>query len=154
MRLFLDRFYKGNRYTIGRLYIDGEYFCDTCEDVDRGLTEKMDISEIKLIKVVSETAIPRGTYEITLNVQSPKYSKREYYKNFCNGYLPRLLNVPGFDGILIHAGNTAADSSGCILPGFNRIKGQVNDSKKTFEKLYYRLKYAHDINDKITIEIK
>lgn len=111
MRLLLDRHYKGEKYTIGRLYIDGEYFCDTCEDVDRGLTKEMNVGEIGKVKVMNQTAIPTGEYEITLNIQSPKYKLKKQYV-FCNGYLPRLLDVPGFEGILIHIGNKAGDSSG------------------------------------------
>ena len=134
MKLKLDRFYKGPNYTIGRLYIDGEYFCDTLEDVDRGLLQSMSLEEINCLKVYGETAIPRGTYKITLDVQSPKYKNRNQYK-FCKGYLPRLLDVIGYDGILIHIGNYPKDTLGCILVGENKVKGQVINSTKTFKKL-------------------
>ena len=154
MRLLLDRFYKGKSYTIGRLYVDGTYFCDTCEDVDRGITNKMQSSEIALIKVVAETAIPLGEYEITLNVRSQKFYKKDYYRKICDGYLPRILNVPGFEGILIHTGNSAIDSAGCILVGENKEKGKVLNSKKTFEKLYKKLKSASDNGEKKTILIQ
>lgn len=135
MKLKLDRYYKGPNYTIGRLYIDGEYFCDTLEDVDRGLLQSMSLEEINSLKVYGETAIPRGTYKITLDVQSPKYKNRNQYK-FCKGYLPRLLEVPGYDGILIHIGNYIKDTYGCILVGENKVKGQVINSTATFKKLY------------------
>ncbi len=79
MKILLDRFFKGPKYTVGHLYIDGKYFCDTIEDVDRGLLNSMPLSEIKAKKIPSKTAIPRGTYKITLDVVSPKYSKRDYY---------------------------------------------------------------------------
>ena len=150
MKLYLNRHYKGEAYTIGKLYIDGEYFCDTCEDVDRGLTQKTPLNEIKEKKIKHQTAIPTGTYKITLNVQSPKYSQRSQY-DFCKGYLPRLIDVPGYEGILIHIGNKAGDSSGCILVGENKVKGQVINSTTTFKKLYEKLKEATD-EIEITIE--
>lgn len=149
MKLKLHRTFKGENYTIGKLYIDGEYFCDTLEDRDRGLFQNMPLSEIKEKKVMHQTAIPSGTYKVTLSVQSPKYSQRKQY-DFCKGYLPRLLEVPVFDGILIHIGNKAGDSSGCILVGENKVKGQVINSTATFKKLYERLKSS---TEEITIDI-
>lgn len=150
MKLTLNRIYKGTNYTIGKLYMDGEYFCDTIEDKDRGLTDNMTLEEIKKIKVYAETAIPTGTYNITLNIISPKYKNREPYKTLCNGKLPRLVNVKGFDGILIHIGNTERDSAGCILVGENKVKGKVINSTETFKRLYKKLKEAED---EISIEI-
>lgn len=150
MKLLLNRHFKGEKYTIGKLYINDEYFCDTLEDVDRGLTQNMNIGDIKEKKVMHQTAIPTGTYKITLNIQSPKYSQRKQY-DFCKGYLPRLIDVPGFEGILIHIGNKPGDSSGCILVGENKVKGQVINSTTTFKKLYEKLKNA---KEKIEIEIK
>lgn len=141
MKLTLNRIYKGSTYTIGKLYVDGEYFCDTIEDRVRDLPEEE--------KVYSKTAIPAGKYDVVLNIQSPKYSKRKNY-DWCKGYLPRLLNVPYFDGILIHAGNTAEDSAGCILVGENKEKGKVLNSMATLKQLYKKLKEAED---QIYIEI-
>ena len=152
MKLFLNRHYKGESYTIGKLYIDGEYFCDTIEDKDRGLFQNMPLEQIKEKKVMHQTAIPTGTYKITLNVQSPKYSQRKQY-DFCDGYLPRLIDVPGFDGVLIHIGNKAGDSSGCILVGENKVKGQVINSTVTFKKLYEILNKAKENNEDIEITI-
>lgn len=152
MKLLLDRKYKCSTYTIGKLYIDGEYFCDTCEDKDRGLSSDMSIDEITKIKISSETAIPTGIYEITMKVQSPKFKTYKQYA-FCNGYLPRLLDIPCFDGILIHIGNTSKSSAGCILVGENKKKGQVINSTVTFKKLYPILKKASDNGEKIEIEI-
>jgi hypothetical protein len=104
-------------------------------------------------KVYGKTAIPYGRYEITMKVQSPKYSQRASYA-WCKGYLPRLLNVPHFDGILIHAGNTSEDSSGCVLCGENKVKGQVINSMATLKRLYPMLKKASDKGEKIWITIK
>lgn len=152
MKLELKRVYKGNDYTIGKLYIDGEYFCDTIEDCDRGLTQDMSLEEINKIKVYGKTAIPTGTYKITLSVKSNKYSNFKKYKwaKICDGYIPRLLDVPGYEGILIHVGNKAEDSSGCILVGQNKIKGQVINSTITFNKLYDILKKAYEDKEDIT----
>ena len=153
MKLVLDRKWKKDGYTIGRLYIDGEIFCNTLEDKDRGLTKDMPVSRIKVLKVKDKTAIPTGTYAVTLRIQSPKF---RYYKayEFCDGYLPRLCQVPGFDGVLIHIGNTAEDSSGCILVGENRKVGQVVNSTETFKRLYALLKKADQRGENISIEIK
>ena len=141
MELRLKRIARRDSYTIGRLYVDGVRFCDTCEDKDRGLRQDMARATIKRVKVPDETAIPTGRYRVTLGVQSPKYKNRARYA-FCNGYVPRLINVPGFEGILIHIGNTAEDSSGCILVGENKEVGKVLNSTQTFRRLYERLKAA------------
>lgn len=137
MELILKRIFTCDSYTIGKLYINGEYFCDTIEDSDRGLTSDMTEEEIKEKKVYGETAIPIGSYDITMNVKSPKYSNFAKYKwaKPYDGYLPRLENVKGFEGILIHVGNFASNSLGCILVGLNNVKGQVTSSTVTFQKL-------------------
>lgn len=154
MNLVLDRFFKGPKYTVGHLYIDGKYFCDTMEDKDRGLLDSMSLAEIKSKKVSSETAIPRGTYKVTLDVVSPKYSKRDFYIKVCKGKVPRLLNVKGFEGILIHAGNTEEDSAGCLLVGMNLERGKVLKSQETFRKLYKMLSGAKLRGEYIQITIK
>ena len=148
MKLILERCYAKDTYTIGKLYFIDEntqakrYICDTLEDCDRRLTDNMDEDQIKTLKVYANTAIPSGTYQITLNVVSPKYSKRQYYKLVCDGKVPRLLGVKGFNGVLIHIGNTNKDTEGCILVGYNKKKGMVINSKSAWEKLYKILKSA------------
>lgn len=141
MELRLKRIARRDTYTIGRLYVDGEYFCDTCEDVDRGLRQDMAQSVIRAIKRKGVTAIPTGRYRVTMDVQSPKFRTKAMYQ-FCNGYLPRLINVPGFDGVLIHVGNTAKDTEGCLLVGKNTKVGKVLESRTTFVKLYEKLRKA------------
>ena len=153
MRLELKRIYTNTLYTIGRLYVDGAYFCDTLEDRDRMLDDSMPENEIMSIKVKNQTAIPTGTYRIDMHTISPRYSKIKFYKELCNGKMPRILNVKGFSGILIHPGNTNNDTCGCILVGKNREKGMVLDSKDTWLKLYYKLLLAKNINDSIYITI-
>lgn len=143
MELNIKRIARRETYTIGRLYIDGKYFCDTLEDKDRGLRQDMPVAVIRATKRKGITAIPTGRYRMTLAVQSPKFSKRAIYQ-FCNGYLPRLINVPGYDGVLIHIGNTARDTEGCLLVGRNTQVGKVLDSRKTFIELYDRLLGAKD----------
>lgn len=146
MKILLERIAnvkRGNRaYCIGHLYIDDEYFCDTIEDIDRGLSYELSIEENKKLKIKSQTAIPVGTYAVVMNVVSGKFVQKEYYKKFCQGKLPRLLNVKAFEGILMHRGITEASSAGCIILGYNKVVGQVVDSQKAFEKVYNKLKTA------------
>ena len=139
MELILHRRFLGEEYTIGSLYIDGEYFCDALEDKDRGLTQSMPVEEIRRIKVMHETAIPTGVYKVIVNLSPAK--KR---------MLPRLLDVPGFSGILIHRGNTKRDSSGCILVGENKVKGKVINSTQYEKRLVEILTQAQG---EITISI-
>ena len=153
MELIVDRKWKKQNYTISNLTIDGNWFSNVLEDTDRGLDSSMSIDKVKQLKNPSITAIPRGTYEITLDVVSPKYSTNSFYKQVCNGKVPRLLNVKGFEGILIHAGNTEKNTDGCLLVGVNKVKGQVINSKETFKELYKLLKDKHNKGEKITIKI-
>lgn len=157
MVVTVERIYTCDTYTIGKLYINEEYICDTLEDTDRGLNDSMSIDEITKKKVYGKTAIPCGTYNLTMNVQSPKYSNFGKYKwaKQYDAYLPRIENVKGFEGILIHVGNTDKDSNGCILVGNNNIKGQVTSSTVTFQKLMNNYLWkAKQSNEVITIVIK
>jgi hypothetical protein len=138
MKLNLKRIARKPGYTIGKLYADDVYFCDTIEDTDRGLRQNMPLSEIKRIKVQDKTAIPTGEYKMIVNVSPSK--KR---------LLPRLLDVPGFEGILIHRGNTAEDSSGCIIVGENKAIGKVINSTPYETKLVELLKNEKNLTIKI-----
>ena len=154
MNITLKRVAKKSSYTIGKMYINGTYFCDTLEDTDRGLKQADSLSTISRVKVPSQTAIPTGTYEVTLDVVSPKFGSKAFYKKICNGKLPRLLNVPGFDGILIHVGDgpKGADlTSGCLLVGKNTVIGQLTNGQNVFKELYKKL--LEDKNN-ITITIE
>lgn len=153
MELIVDRKWKKQSYTISNLWIDNKIFCQVLEDADRGLDDSMSLNKIQELKKPSITAIPKGTYEVTLDVYSPKFGSKAFYKEVCNGKVPRLLNVKGFEGILIHAGNTDKDTSGCLLVGVNKVKGQVLNSQDTFRKLYKLLKESNDKGEKITIKI-
>lgn len=141
MELLLERKWCKEEYTIGRLYVNNVFFCNTLEDTVRDINKNgtFDCGEFK---IKGHTAIPYGEYEIIVNY-SPRF-KRE---------LPRLLNVPYFEGILIHRGNTHNDSSGCILVGENKKKGMVINSTKYEIELTKRLKEAQNKKEKIKIKI-
>jgi hypothetical protein len=143
MKLKLQRRYRGRDYTIGSLYIDGEYFCDTLEDTDRGLSQTMSPEEIRKIKISHETAIPTGVYKVIVNLSPAK-----------RRMLPRLPDVPGFSGILIHRGNTKSDSSGCLLVGENKVKGKVINSTPYEKRLVEILTEAQEHGEEIEIEIE
>ena len=150
MEILVERKWKKPNYTIGVLSIDGKRFCETLEDTDRNLNSSMTVEQIKAIKKPNETAIPTGTYKITLDTFSPRFGNKPFYKKVCGGKLPRILNIKGFDGVLIHCGNTNLDTSGCILVGINLEVGKVLKSQETFEKLYKILKGN---KDNLTIKI-
>lgn len=153
MNIKIKRVAKKPTYTIGKLYINDEYFCDTIEDKDRGLSKSMSIEDIKKKKVYAETAIPTGSYEVTTNIVSPKYSKKPTYMKMCGGRVPRILDVPGFDGVLIHTGNTQKDSMGCIIVGMNKVVGKVVNSIETFKKLFPIIDAACK-KEKVTLTIE
>lgn len=147
MKLILKRIALRDTYTIGKLYIDGVYFCDTLEDKVRDLNKngKFDNGEKK---VYGETAIPYGTYKVDMNTVSPRFKNRVWAKPY-GGKIPRLLNVNSFEGVLIHPGSSDRDTSGCILIGKNTIKGRLTESQKTFHALMSKIKNQNNL----TIEI-
>lgn len=153
MKLLLRRIFKGPRYTIGKLFINGVYECDTLEDQDRGLTSQMSLEEIKAKKVYGVTAIPTGTYSINMTTVSPKFKDRAWAKPY-KGILPRLENVKGYKGVLIHVGNKAEDTLGCILVGENKVKGQVINSTATFYELMTVLLKAQSAGEVIELTIE
>lgn len=127
MELKLKRIARKPTYTIGKMYINGEYFCDTIEDVDRGLKQTDDLNKISSVKVKGQTAIPVGRYLVTKTF-STRFKRNMYLLN----------NVPGFAGIRIHAGNTDKDTEGCLILGKNKAVGKVLESRDTvnaFEKV-------------------
>lgn len=153
MELVLKRRFKGLNYTIGSLYIEDKYFCDTIEDTDRYLDSSMNLEDIKRIKVYGNTAIPYGTYKIDMDTISPKFKDRSWAKPY-DGKIPRLIEVKGFDGVLIHVGNTEQDSLGCILVGENKVKGKVINSTITFNNLMNVLLESHIAGEEIYLTIK
>lgn len=134
MKLRVERLWKKPAYTVGRLFVDGKLFCNTLEDTVRDLSNER--------KVYGKTAIPYGEYKVVYN-WSPKFGRN----------LPRLLNVHAFEGILIHPGNTADDSAGCILVGRNTEVGRLTESRYTSDKLNVLIEDAQRRGESITIEI-
>jgi hypothetical protein len=134
MKLRVERLWKKPAYTVGRLFVDGKLFCNTLEDTVRDLSNEK--------KVYGKTAIPYGEYKVVYN-WSPKFGRN----------LPRLLNVPAFEDILIHPGNTADDSAGCILVGRNTEVGRLTESRYTSDKLNVLIEDAQRRGESITIEI-
>ena len=127
MKIKVDRIYKGESYTIGKMYLNGEYFCDTLEDA------------IRPVKIPNETAIPAGIYKVEVTY-SPRFKRN----------LPLLVDVPNYTGIRIHNGSNKDHTYGCILVGFNTSKGILSDSRKTSDQLTEKLK---SLSEPIEIEI-
>ena len=127
MKIKVDRIYKGESYTIGKMYLNGEYFCDTLEDA------------IRPVKIPNETAIPAGIYKVEVTY-SPSFKRN----------LPLLVDVPNYTGIRIHNGSNKDHTSGCILVGFNTSKGILSDSRKISDQLTEKLK---SLSEPIEIEI-
>lgn len=122
--------------TFGKLYVDGAYFCDVLEDTDRGLRADMSLSEIAGIKVPGQTAIPYGAYRVTF----------EYSSRFRRDMLT-VCDVQGFSGVRIHAGNTEADTEGCLLLGKrqgNKLAG--GSSRPMVAKLEAFARAAGDVH--------
>ena len=150
----LKRIARKKDYTIGRLFINGKYFCDTIEDKDRGLDQSMSLANILRLKVKGKTAIPTGTYTIVMNVVSAKFDKKPLYHDFCGGRVPRLVNVKGFDGILMHSGYNQNDSAGCPIVGENKVVGAVINSWGTYKRLWNILDAAAQRSETIKITVQ
>lgn len=148
MRIKLGREWRKKAYTISRVFINGERFgdgqkwCSALEDTDRGLHDAMSVSEIKALKIKGETAIPRGVYEVRITY-SAKFRRN----------LPLLVGVKGYEGVRMHAGNTARDTEGCILFGVNDAVGRVSNSKYWFAKIYALIEAASKKGERVWIEV-
>lgn len=127
MKLLLKRLHKTNNSTIGELYVDGKFECYTLEDKERE------------VKIKAETAIPKGTYIVGITLS-----------NRFKRLLPILINVPNFEGVRIHSGNSNHDTEGCILVGTTRSEDFIGNSRLAFEKLFKKMQLAKDIT--LTIE--
>lgn len=143
MRLRIERVALRPTYTIGRLYVEGAYLCDTLEDTVRP----------RGVKVYARTAIPAGEYRVRMDVRSPRFGGRPRYRKY-GGRLPRLEGVPGFKGILIHPGSNAENTAGCILVGENKQVGRLTNSLYTFDKLWHILESARLRGEEITVSVK
>lgn len=140
MKIEVHRKYRKDGYTIGLLYINGKFICNTLEDTDRGLTSIMSKEQIAAVKIKGKTAIPTGTYPVIMSY-SPRFGKQ----------MPLLCGVKGFEGIRIHSGNTAKDTEGCILCGTNTEKGKVTSSKAWTEVVYDYIRCG--LREGVTINI-
>ncbi len=137
MNLLLIRDIFTQTCTIGKLFIDGQYLCETLEDCDRKL-------ELGGVKIYGESAIPRGTYKVTIDF-SGRFQRD----------MPHVLDVPQFTGIRIHPGNTAADTDGCILVGTGRVANRsITESRLAFNKFFPKLEVAIESGEEITLEIR
>lgn len=133
--LELKRIYKCEKYTIGHLYAAGQYICDTLEDRVRVLNCEAD-------KINKQTAIPTGNYKVVLS-----------WSGHFQCMMPELLDVPYFKYIRIHCGNDQEDTDGCILVGYNKLKGKVIKSKEAYKKLMELLEPAFKSGEEVYIYI-
>jgi len=122
MVITIKRLYKTETSTIGELLVNGTWECFTLEDTERK------------IKIKGETAIPKGAYRVIIN-ESNRFKR----------LLPLLIDVPNFEGVRIHSGNSNHDTEGCILVGQTRNKNYIGQSRKAFEKLFKKMQTAKDI---------
>lgn len=122
MKIQIKRLHKTENSTIGEMTIDGKFECYTLEDKERD------------VKIKCETAIPKGTYKVIIN-QSNRFKK----------LMPLLLNVPNFEGVRIHPGNSNHDTEGCILVGQSRSVDYITKSRKAYEILFAKMKLAKEI---------
>ncbi|MCE6987502.1 DUF5675 family protein [Dyadobacter sp. CY323] len=147
MELVVTRRWQGNASTLSTLSVDGKVHHFILEDADRGLDSKMTLQQIADIKIKRETAIPTGRYKVIVS-HSTRFKR----------LLPRLVDVPGYSGILIHPGNYIRNTEGCLLPGLTNFKEDkeycVGSSKSAFEQLYEKILTAWKHEDGIWITIK
>lgn len=142
MKLRLQREILTAQSTIGRLFVDDVFMCWTLEDVDREITTDMPLSQITSTKVYGRTAIPRGSYRVVVDLSS-KFNK----------LLPRLVDVPGFVGIRIHAGNHSMHTLGCILVGLSHGHNEIFNSKQAMNRVLPVLATAYNAGQRIDIDI-
>ena len=143
MEIKLIRKYYQAKYTIGRLYVNNRFFSDCLEPPSLHLTERSALGTILIAKYKGYRAIPTGRYRILIT-RSRRFGR----------WLPLLLNVKGFEGIRIHAGNKPEDTRGCILLVFNRRKGYVLDSTRCVLTLVKMMTEAIAKGEKVFMEVR
>lgn len=139
MKLLLERDVKAPTFTLGKIKVEGLGVLYTVEDKVREI-KGVPVEEWK---VAGQTAIPVGTYRVIVS-----------WSNRFRKYLPLLLDVDGFKGIRIHAGNTEKDTEGCILVGTSRIKEGVANSRYAMSLLQTAIEEASKRGEVVTIEIR
>ena len=128
MLIEVKRFEFKYTHTVGKMYVDGIYECYTLEDTIRNGT-----------KIIGKTAIPIGEYKLIIDA-STRFKQD----------MPHILDVPDFTGVRIHAGNTSADTDGCILLGSTWAgKDFIGNSKIAYKKFFDKLKKAKTATIKI-----
>lgn len=155
MKIQVKRVARKSTYTIGKVTIDGKYFCDSLEDTDRGVTQVMPFTSTGgangywvapdggiIQKVYGKTAIPTGLYDAC-----------SYYWDKHKSYVVLLKRVSGFTGILIHNGTTADHSEGCILLGKNNIVGRLDGNRMYMDALAARVMACEKRGEKVQVEV-
>jgi len=143
MEIVVTRKTRTPRSTIGTLTIPGNPFtCFTLEDQDRGLNNKMPLSEIQKAKVFGRTAIPAGRYQVIID-----------FSDHFGTDMPHILNVPDYGGVRIHSGNVPADTLGCLLVGLDQGTDIITNSRLAFTSFYMVLKQAIDSGEAVYITI-
>lgn len=138
MELQLNRLRHTEKLTQGELYQDGRFFCYTCEDAVR----EIDGVPVEQWKIPAQTAIPKGRYKVIIT-----------FSNRFQKHLPLLLDVPGFKGIRIHAGNTEKDTEGCVLLGLTQVETGVANSRAAMAKFMAVLQAAIDRGENVYITV-
>lgn len=142
MEITIKREVKTPNSTISSLAVDGKFMCYVLEDTDRGLKQDMNLQIIKEKKVYGKTAIPAGRYKVVITMSNR--FKRE---------LPLLLNVPGYEGVRIHPGNTAENTEGCLLPGITKAQDFVGNSRAAFSAIFAAIKKAISAGQEVYLTI-
>ena len=156
LEIYVWRFARLAEYTISRLYIDGEYICDTMEDKDYGFDCTTDVGIICQAKKMhpAAVAIPWGRYEVDTKYARGFANTHPWYKSQPLGsHIPCLVRVPGYSGILIHCGSNKDHTAGCIIVGYNKVKGALVDSKQAYIKVVTAIRNANAKGMKTFINI-
>ncbi len=135
LNLLLKREIFNDECTHGVLYINNEFECFTLEDIDRKIEDGGS-------KIYGSTAIPRGSYKVDID-----------FSNRFQKSMIHILNVPGFSGIRIHAGNTSSDTEGCVLVGMARSEKAIYQSKKALDALFKKVQFAIDSGTPVNLEV-
>ena len=143
MEIVLTRDIHSASSTTGKMVVDGVFECFTLEDLDRGLKSSMSLDELKKLKVYGKTAIPTGRYEVTTS-----------FSGIFQKEMPLLKNVPDYDEVRIHPGNSDKDTLGCILVGEARSVDWVSNSRAAFARFFPKMKAALEAGEKVFITIQ
>lgn len=151
MQLRLDRYMSNEKSTLGRLYLNNELFCYVAEDA------------FHMPKIKGKTRIPAGSYRLHLKPLGSSHFDTNYTNKFGNVFhkgMIELENVPNYVGVLIHIGNDADDTEGCLLVGLSPIEKadehgsyRVASSTDAYKKLYPLVRDALHRHETVTIRV-